>query len=115
MKIRPIYLILIIFLLSVSGCGNVDQDVPELDQDQSPVLKVSVLSDGKILADGDVVSIDELDQMLSETKQGSGVVWYYRENASNEPDEIAEDVLELIIKHKLPVKLSTEPDFSDSN
>ena len=104
---------LFIILLLISGCGA-DQNVPDSDFDESPVLNISVLKDGKVLVDGDKVSIEELDMMLADTKSREGVVWYYRENAAEEPDEIAEDVLELIIEHKLPVKLSQEPDFSDS-
>jgi len=47
-------------------------------------------------------------------KQSGGKVWYYRENASGEPHPNAMKVIALVADNKLPVRLSTKPDFSDA-
>jgi hypothetical protein len=41
------------------------------------------------------------------------VVWYHRENPASEPPSQGQAVIQLIIKHQLPVSMSTKPDFSD--
>jgi hypothetical protein len=41
------------------------------------------------------------------------VVWYHRENPAGEPPPQGTAVIQLIIKHRLPVSMSTKPDFSD--
>jgi len=80
-----------------------------------PAAKVSVLIDGRVLLNGTAVTFDALDKALTKIKASSGVVWYYREDAGNpEPPAAASHVVELIIKHKVPVSMSTKPDFSDS-
>jgi hypothetical protein len=41
-------------------------------------------------------------------------VSYYRENAAGEPPPAAMEVMKLIVSNRLPVRLSTKPDFSDA-
>jgi hypothetical protein len=76
------------------------------------VAKVSVLSNGKVLLNGKPTTLASLDAALSSLAASKGVVWYYREAA--EPPAVSMQVIELVIKHRLPISLSTKPDFSDA-
>ena len=78
-----------------------------------PVLKVSVLSSGSLLLDGAATDLDRLAAALESAKSQNGSVFYYREAASAEPPVEAKAVLDLVIKNKLPISLSSKPDFSD--
>ena len=50
---------------------------------------------------------------LEKVKAKRGTVWYYRESGKGEPPAQAIEVFKLIVENKLPVSLSTKPDFSD--
>lgn len=77
-------------------------------------LKVSALASGAILLDGVPVELAQLNAAMEAAKNEDGAVWYYREAAAQDPPPQAMKVMELVVKHKLPVRLSTKPDFSDS-
>jgi hypothetical protein len=77
------------------------------------VLKIQVFKTGKIKADGAEISSAELAKRLDAAKEKRGVVWYYREAASEEPPPQATEIVKMIIERKLPVSMSTKPDFSD--
>ncbi len=80
-----------------------------------PVAKVSVLSSGKVLLDGKPTTMAALDAALGSLAASKGVVWYYREDAeAAEPPAASIEVIELVIKHRLPISMSTRPDFSDA-
>ena len=79
-----------------------------------PIAKISVLSSGNLLLDGKSTTLVALDSALATIKASNGVVWYYRENAAAEPPPVSSKVIELVIKHRLPVSMSTKPDFSDA-
>ena len=81
--------------------------------ESADILKISVLADGQVLADGHVVELDELKPMFAELANNNGTVLYYRENASqDEPHPNTMAVIQLIIESRLPISFSTEPDFS---
>lgn len=42
------------------------------------------------------------------------MVWYHRENAADAPPALATEVLKLVTEHLLPIRLSSQPDFSDT-
>ena len=78
------------------------------------VAKVSVFSDGKVLLNGKPTTLAVLDAALGSLAASKGVVWYYREAAAAaEPPAVSTQVIELVIKHRLPISMSTKPDFSD--
>jgi hypothetical protein len=60
------------------------------------------------------VTAATLDEALRAHAARSGVVWYYRENPHAEPHPNADIVVQTIIRHRLPVSMSTKPDFSDA-
>jgi hypothetical protein len=77
------------------------------------VLKVSVHADGTILADGRPCELDALDPLLAGIKEQGGQVWYHRETASGEPPPQAMAVIQRVVHFKVPVSMSSKPDFSD--
>jgi hypothetical protein len=72
-----------------------------------------VLANGTVLVDGRAATLDELDFALASTRQARGQVWYYREAASGESPPIARQVIDRVVALKLPISLSSKPDFSD--
>src|SRR5215471_16272904 len=76
-------------------------------------LKVCVLADGTIQVEGRPATIDELDAALSRAKEANGQVWYYREAAKGEAPPLARQVIQRVAALKLPISLSSKPDFSD--
>jgi len=91
------------------GCESKDRG----GGDQAVIVKISVLSNGDLLEDGQKVTIDQLAASLQKVKAANGKVWYYREAAGQEPPAIALQVMKALVDNRLPVSLSTKPDFSD--
>jgi hypothetical protein len=79
----------------------------------APLMRIAVYADGRITADGHPVELGALRQALAELKKANGSVLYYRERASSEPHPKAMEVVKAIVDAKLPISLSTKPDFSD--
>lgn len=63
--------------------------------------------------DGEPIDMERLDQMLLAAKEANRVVWYYREAGSGDPPSQAMAAIQLIVKHKLRISMSSKPDFSD--
>ena len=78
------------------------------------IFKISVLADNALLLEGRPITIDELAQALDAAPKEGAAVWYYRENAAGEAPPIAAQVMKQIVDRRLPLKLSSKPDFSDS-
>ena len=85
----------------------------DMKKEKSPVLRLSVLASGKILLEGKETSVPEIKNALEKTKAKNGVVWYYRENGKGEAPPQAMEVIKLVIENKLPISMSSKPDFSD--
>lgn len=98
----------------LTGCNDGPKPMG-MKVDPSHVAKIKVNREGVISLNDQPVTIDELKSSLLKISQspGSGV-WYYRENPAGEPHPNAMLVLSAIVESKLPVRLSTKPDFSDS-
>ncbi len=77
------------------------------------IIRISALASGQILLNGAPADLDRLDAALLAAKDQNAIVWYYREAAAAEPPPQAMAVMQLIVKHKLPVSLSSKPDYSD--
>jgi hypothetical protein len=97
-----------------TGCGKREEKAAMHQFNTNVILKVSVLQSGKLLADGTEIPLDGLDTRLAQIKSQNGVVWYYREGGQSEPPPVAMEVMKLVVKHSLPVSMSSKPDFSDT-
>jgi hypothetical protein len=80
----------------------------------TPILKVAAMTDGRITVNGALATMESLRESLKKLSQQKGVVWYYREAATSEPPPQAKLVIQAVIEAKLPIKLSSRPDYSDA-
>jgi hypothetical protein len=106
-------LILLVLSLVMPGCGESEPTPLSELRANSPVLKIMVLVDGTVVANGEAVTLDELSARLDPLAKDNGMVWYYREDAGSSPHPVAMDVISLLVDHQLPISLSNQPDFSD--
>jgi hypothetical protein len=106
--------IVLLAAVALTGCGKHEEKSPVQSFNTAVVLKVSVLQSGKLLADGADIALADLDTRLGQTKSQNGVVWYYREGGQGEPPAAAMEVMKLIVKHQLPISMSSKADFSDT-
>jgi TonB family protein len=80
----------------------------------TPILKIAILADGRIMVDGSPATIDSLRLSLKRLAQQKGKVYYYREASQNKAPPEATEVIQAVIENRLPVRLSSGPDFSDA-
>ena len=80
----------------------------------APVLKIAVMSDGRITVDGAAATIDSLRNSLKRLAEQKGVVWYYREAGHAVAPLESTAVIQAIIENRLPLRLSSRPDYSDA-
>lgn len=81
--------------------------------DENAILKISVFKSGQIKIEDKEISLQDLEVLLAALAQKNGMVWYYREAAQGEPPSQAMEVIKLVVKYRLPISLSSKPDFSD--
>jgi hypothetical protein len=79
-----------------------------------PKLKIAVMSDGRITVDGNPATLDSLRVSLKRLAEQKGVVWYYREAGQAEAPPEATAIMQAVIENRLPIRLSSLPDFSDA-
>ncbi len=103
--------LLVAGILGAVGIAAPQATAPTKD---APVLKIAVFADGGLTADGAISSIEKLKESLKTLAEHRGVVWYYRESAQQNPPLIAMDVLKEVVALRLPVRLSSKPDYSDA-
>jgi hypothetical protein len=85
----------------------------ERNSPESAVTRISVLGRGKILLDGKEATLSEVRRSLEKAKAKKHTIWYYRESGKGEPPPPAIEVFKFLVENKLPISLSTNPDFSD--
>lgn len=72
------------------------------------------MANGTIIVDGLPSNLDSLPTLISSIAQRKGMVWYYREAAHTKAPPQSVEIVKLLIKHRVPTRLSTQPDYSDS-
>jgi hypothetical protein len=77
------------------------------------ILKISVLLDGSLLLDGRPIAFADLSRAIESAGAGT-TVWYYREQGESDPPPVAMEVIKCIAARKLPVRLCSKPDFSET-
>lgn len=80
----------------------------------TPKVQIKVLADGSVQLDGAPASLDKIDERLAALARANGEVWYYREAPQSDPPPIAMQVMDVVAKHRLPISMSSKPDFSDT-
>jgi biopolymer transport protein ExbD len=75
--------------------------------------KIAVSAKGAVSLDGKPITVDALKERLTDLKKRDGVVWYYREAGDREPPLQAMQVMKLLVDARLPISMSTKPDYSD--
>lgn len=101
------------------GCSNGNQaeaDKKKAEQKvlaiDSNVIKVYIDETGAISANGNSISLTDLDSSFSKLKVTNGAVYYSRANGQGEPPPGAMDVLNAIMKYGLSIRLYTDKTFT---
>ena len=110
---RTLTLFISILSMLLGGCGKkaASQSPAALG---APIIKIAVFADGHITADGTTNTIDSLRESLKKLAEQKGAVYYYREAGQGEPPPQAMQVMQAIVENRLPVRLSSRPDYSDA-
>src|SRR5438067_1539410 len=96
-----------------TGCSKGPKS-PALNVDPAHVAKVKVNREGAISLNDKPLTIEELKASLLEIAKSPGsAVWYSRENSAGKNHPNAALVMNAIVSARLPVRLSSKPDFSD--
>ena len=85
----------------------------DMKTDRNPVLRISVLTSGKVLLNGKESDLPDVKKALAKARSEKAFVWYYREGGKGEPPQQAMEVIKLVIENNLPISMSSKPDFSD--
>jgi hypothetical protein len=80
----------------------------------APTLKIAVMADGRIMVDGSPATIDSVCVSLKRLAEQKGVVWYYREAGQGKATPESTEVIQSVIENRLPIRISSRPDFSDA-
>jgi hypothetical protein len=109
------YLVGVLIILSIllAGCGERGSSGSPVAPG-APILKIAVFADGRITADGQPATIDALRSMFKKLAEEKGAVWYYRETGKSEPPPQAMEVIKAVTEARLPIRLSSRPDYSDA-
>jgi hypothetical protein len=107
------------WLLFSCGSGNADKNltttnsIPNAAVDvDTNVLRVYVDNLGAITADGQITTLPDLDKKMQELKNKEGIIYYSRDNAIGDPPKESMQVMDIIVKYKLPVKFFTDKTFT---
>jgi hypothetical protein len=80
----------------------------------APTLKIAVMADGRITVNGSPATMDSVRVSLKRLAEQEGVVWYYREEGQSKASPESSEVIQAVIENRLPIRLSSRPDFSDA-
>jgi hypothetical protein len=80
----------------------------------APTLKIALMADGRITVNGSPSTLDALRVSLRRLAEQNGVVRYYREAAETRGPPESFEIIRAVIENRLPIRLSTRPDFSDA-
>lgn len=107
---RNLVSMLVLVTATIAAAGDAGAPVKTAD---GPVGKIAVSAAGAVSFDGAPVTLDALRAKLAALKERNGVVWYYREAGTQAPPPQAMEVIKLIVDTRVPITMSTKPDYSD--
>jgi biopolymer transport protein ExbD len=110
---RSLFCVMLL-VLALASCRRHSQDHVSSN---APVVKIAVFADGRLTVDGSPATVDSLRTSLKHAAEAQGIVWYYREAGQQEPPPVAMQVMQVmqvIAEARLPVRLSSRPDYSDA-
>ena len=102
--------VLVIACFHLAACSR--QQTPM--NSNAPILKIAVMADGRTTVDGKPATIESVRASLNRLAQQRGIVWYYREAGNSEPPAEATEVIQAVIENRLPIRMSSRPDYSDA-
>jgi hypothetical protein len=102
--------VLVIACFQFAACNR--QETPM--NSNAPILKIAVMADGRITVDGKPGTIESLRGSLKGLAEQHGIVWYYREAGHSDPPAQATEVVQAVIENRLPIRMSSRPDYSDA-
>ena len=79
-------------------------------------VRVSILTDGKFLIDGNPGNIQALNARFAAVSGAGGTVWLYTENdghQSHAVEQTSDAVVRSVMDNHLAIIVSDKPDFSD--
>jgi hypothetical protein len=76
-------------------------------------IRIGVLSSGGLLLNGELAGFSAIEAALQGANSQTDRVLYYRESVQGAPPPKVKDILDLVIARKLPISLSSKPDYSD--
>jgi biopolymer transport protein ExbD len=87
---------------------------PGAPSTDSPSARIWIAKDGTIELNGKSVELDAVGAELADLAKRQGVVLYGRDAPEEEPHPIGMKVIELVVQNRLPIRMSTQRDFSDA-
>jgi hypothetical protein len=107
-----------VMVLAGTGCSKAPPQPAQSSSAQevvasNQILKITLMAGGQIRVNGQSVTLDGLNQALDALSVSGGTVWYYRESGVDGLPPHAMEILQSVVSHRLPIRLSVEPDFSD--
>jgi hypothetical protein len=94
---------------SGTSAAEVMKDQPAVHG--APVVKIWVARDGAIELNGAPSALPDVERVLASA--AGGTVFYGRDVAAQDPHPNAMKVIELVVRNRLPIRMSTKHDFSD--
>jgi hypothetical protein len=104
-------LCVVVLALAFASCKRHRQDAMS---STGPVVKIAVFADGRLTVNGAAATVENLRASVKHTAEMHGTAWYYREAGQQEPPPVAIQVMQAIVEARLPVRLSSRPDYSDA-
>ncbi len=115
--------LLVAFLLALpllAGCQgeptkpvNAPEEPDKPDPNGYKLVKFIVFVNGEITANGQPITLKQVESRLQKVKSAGGTVWYHRENPDDQGHPNALKFVQLVAKNQLPMKHSEKADFSD--
>lgn len=110
-------ILLLYLLIGSRGTSYAEEATRANTMQIENIIRIKVFLSGQIVANDKPITLDELKAKFSQLKGKNTAVWYYRESGnivpSPETRDVIRKVMDLIIENKIPVSLSSKPDFSD--